>query len=123
LAAAHPEPATADDLAAVAVAYVLFALEHPALFRVMFAEPCDPTSPERVEAATVIMAYVNAIVTRAFPGVEVEGMATAVWALVHGLAFLFLDGKLDASSPEVVADRVRITVHAVLSASKNLAEA
>jgi uncharacterized protein YhhL (DUF1145 family) len=98
-------------------------LEHPALFRVMFAEPCDPTSPERVEAAAVIMEYVDAIVRRAFPGVEVAGMATAAWALVHGLAFLFLDGKLDASSPELVADRVRVTVHALLSASKHLAEA
>jgi AcrR family transcriptional regulator len=123
LAAAHPEPATADDLAAVAVAYVRFALEHPAMFRVMFAEPCDPTSPERVQAAAVITAYVAAIVGGAFPGADADGMATAVWALVHGLAFLFLDGKLDASSPEVVADRVRVTVHAVLSASMYLVKA
>lgn len=45
LAAAHPTPITAEDLAAIAIAYVQFALARPGLFRVMFAEPCDPTSP------------------------------------------------------------------------------
>jgi AcrR family transcriptional regulator len=116
LATAHPEPSTPDDLAAVAVAYVRFALEHPALFRAMFAEPCDPTNPQRVQATAAITAYVGAIVERAFPGAEPAGMSTAVWALVHGLAFLFLDGKLDSSTPDVVADRIRVTVHAVLAA-------
>ncbi|WP_069869571.1 hypothetical protein [Streptomyces malaysiensis] len=42
------------------------------------------------------------------------GLATAVWALVHGLAFLHLDAKFDTSTPEVVADRVRAAVHAHL---------
>src|ERR1700716_1493086 len=44
LTAAHAEPSSIDDLAAVAVAYVRFALERPALFRVMFSEPCDRDS-------------------------------------------------------------------------------
>ena len=115
LAAAHPEPSTPDDLTAVAVAYVRFALDHPALFRAMFAEPCDPADAERVEATAVIGVYVGALVRRVFPEADPEGMATAVWAMVHGLAFLHLDGKLDASSPEVVAKRVRAAVHAVLN--------
>src|SRR3984957_468444 len=42
LAAAHPSPSTSEDLAAVADAYVQFALQRPALFRVMFSEACDP---------------------------------------------------------------------------------
>ena len=41
LAAAHPSPSTAQQLASVATAYVQFALERPALFRIMFGEPCD----------------------------------------------------------------------------------
>lgn len=117
LAAAHPAPSTPDDLAAIAVAYVQFALQRPGLFRVMFVEPCDPTSPERVAATTAITGYVESIVQHAFPDADLEGMSTAVWALVHGLAFLHLDGKLDASSPDVVADRVRAAVHAVIAAS------
>jgi hypothetical protein len=45
-------------------------------------------------------------------------LATAIWALVHGLAFLFLDRKLDASSPSVVAERVRAAIDALLAATK-----
>jgi AcrR family transcriptional regulator len=117
LAAAHPSPSTPDDLAAVAVAYVRFALEHPALFRVMFGEPCDRDSDERVAATAAISEYVGAIVRQSFPGANEEAMTIAVWGLVHGLAFLHLDGKLDASSPAVVSARVRAAVHAVLAAS------
>lgn len=117
LAAAHPAPSTADDLAAVANAYVRFALCRPALFRVMFGEPCDHLSPERVAATQAIAAYVDAIVARAFPGAEREAMSTAVWALVHGLAFLFLDGKLKANDDAAVARRVRAAVRAVIASS------
>ncbi|MEU9055615.1 TetR/AcrR family transcriptional regulator [Streptomyces sp. NPDC048384] len=124
LAAVHPAPATPDDLAAVAVVYVQFALDHPALFRAMFAEPCDPTSAERVAATAVITAYVQGIVRDAFPGADnSEALSTTVWALVHGLAFLHLDGKLDSSTPEVVADQVRASVHALFSAAPALSQA
>ncbi|MFB6895625.1 TetR/AcrR family transcriptional regulator [Streptomyces hydrogenans] len=118
LSAAHPAPSTPDDLAAVAVAYVQFALAHPPLFRAMFAEPCDPTSEERVAATEAISEYVRGIVRDAFPGAEdTDALSTTVWALVHGLAFLHLDGKLDASTPEIVAKQVRASVFALFSAS------
>ncbi|MFH9938391.1 TetR/AcrR family transcriptional regulator [Streptomyces murinus] len=115
LAAAHPSPTTPDELAAVAVAYVRFALDRPALFRVMFAEPCDPDDEERVGATTAISEYVHGIVRGAFPGADPDVLSTTVWALVHGLAFLHLDGKLDASTPEGVADRVRAAVRALFT--------
>ncbi|QSE95420.1 TetR/AcrR family transcriptional regulator [Rhodococcus pseudokoreensis] len=118
LAAAHPVPTTADDLAAIAIAYVQFALARPGLFRVMFAEPCDPTNPERVAATTAIHEYVKSIVQQAFPTADPDAMADAVWALVHGLAFLHLDGKFSADS---VSDRVRAAVHAILGASGSFA--
>jgi hypothetical protein len=44
-------------------------------------------------------------------------LATAVWALVHGLAFLHLDGKLDARTPSIVADRVTAAIKALLTAT------
>jgi AcrR family transcriptional regulator len=115
LAEAHPAPRTPADLATVAVAYVQFALAHPALFRVMFSEPCDPGNDERAAATAVISAYVDGLVRRAVPGngADFDALAIAVWALVHGLAFLHLDGKLDASDPEAIADRVSGAVHAV----------
>ncbi|MEU7340349.1 TetR/AcrR family transcriptional regulator [Streptomyces sp. NPDC007074] len=115
LATAHPSPTTADDLAAVAVAYVQFALDHPALFRAMFAEPCDPTSEERVAATAVISEYVRNIVRGAFPDADADALATTVWALVHGLAFLHLDGKLDTATPEIVERQVRTAVTALFT--------
>ncbi len=117
LATAHPSPSRPDDLAAVAVAYVRFALDHPALFRVMFAEPCDPADEERAAATAVISEYLRGIVHRAFPGGDPDALSTTVWALVHGLAFLHLDGKLDTSTPETVDAQVRATVHALFTAS------
>jgi AcrR family transcriptional regulator len=117
LAAAHPSPSTPDDLAAVAIAYVQFALRRAALFRVMFGEPCDRDSSERVAATAAISEYVGAIVRQSFPGANAEAMSIAIWGLVHGLAFLHLDGKLDASTPGVVSARVRAAVHALLTAS------
>ncbi|MFE5033845.1 TetR/AcrR family transcriptional regulator [Streptomyces sp. NPDC056683] len=117
LLAAHPAPTTPDELAAVAVAYVRFALDRPALFRVMFAEPCDPNSEERVAATAAISEYVRGVVRGAFPGADADALSVTVWALVHGLAFLHLDGKLDAATPELVADQVRTAVRALFTAS------
>ncbi|MFE7333770.1 MULTISPECIES: TetR/AcrR family transcriptional regulator [Streptomyces] len=117
LTKAHPAPSTPDELASVAVAYVRFALEHPALFRAMFAEPCDPTSEERVAATEAISQYVRSIVGATFPDVDADALSTTVWALVHGLAFLHLDGKLDSSTPEIVTAQVDSAVHALFNAS------
>ncbi|MGY5057907.1 TetR/AcrR family transcriptional regulator [Streptomyces sp. 900105755] len=117
LLAAHPAPTTPDELAAVAVAYVRFALDRPALFRVMFAEPCDPNSEERVAATAAISEYVRGVVRGAFPGADADALSVTVWALVHGLAFLHLDGKLDSATPELVADQVRTAVRALFTAS------
>jgi AcrR family transcriptional regulator len=117
LAAAHPSPATPEQLAGVAVAYVQFALQRPALFRIMFGEPCDRDDNERVAATAAVSLYVRGIVEGVFPDDDAEALATAIWALVHGLAFLHLDGKLDAANPTAVAERVTVAIHALLTAT------
>jgi AcrR family transcriptional regulator len=117
LAAAHPFPSTAAQLTSVGVAYVQFALERPALFRLMFGEPCDRDNEERIVATAAVTLYLREIVGRVFPKADAEAMATATWALVHGLAFLHLDGKLDASTPSAVADRVTAAIDALLGAT------
>src|ERR1700716_2839139 len=117
LAAAHPSPSTPEQLASVATAYVQFALERPALFRIMFTEPCDRDNHERVAATAAVSEYVRAIVERTFPQADAEALATAIWALVHGLAFLHLDGKLDAPNPTAVAERVTAAINALLTAT------
>jgi AcrR family transcriptional regulator len=115
LAVAHPSPSTPEQLASVAIAYVQFALERPALFRIMFGEPCDHDNDERVAATAAVSQYVRAIVERTFPQGDTDALATAVWALVHGLAFLYLDGKLDASTPSAVAERITAAIEALLA--------
>jgi AcrR family transcriptional regulator len=117
LAAAHPAPSTPEQLADVAVAYVSFAVERPALFRIMFSEPCDRDNDERVAATAAVTLYLREIVARAFPGSDPEALAPAIWALVHGLAFLYLDGKLDATDPAAVDARVSAAVAAILGIS------
>jgi AcrR family transcriptional regulator len=117
LAAAHPSPSTPEQLASVAIAYVQFALERPALFRIMFGEPCDRDNDERVAATAAVSAYVRSIAQRTFPQADPDALATAIWALVHGLAFLYLDGKLDAPTSSAVADRVTAAIHALLTAT------
>jgi AcrR family transcriptional regulator len=118
LGAAHPAPSTAEQLADVAVAYVRFAIERPALFRIMFSEPCDRDNDERVAATAAVTLYLREIVARAFPDSDPEALAPAIWALVHGLAFLHLDGKLDAADPAAVDAHVSDAVAAVLGASR-----
>jgi AcrR family transcriptional regulator len=121
LAAAHPSPSTPGQLASVAVAYVQFALDRPALFRIMFGEPCDRDNDERAGATAAVSSYLRGIVERVFPDADAESMENAIWALVHGLAFLHLDGKLDAPTPSVVADRVTAAIQALLAAGTGTA--
>jgi AcrR family transcriptional regulator len=115
LTAAHPSPSTDEQLTSVAVAYVQFALDRPAMFRIMFGEACDRDNDERVLATAAVSLYVRELVARSFPDADADALATAVWALVHGLAFLHLDGKLDAKDRTAVADRVTAAIHALLT--------
>jgi AcrR family transcriptional regulator len=117
LAAAHPSPSTPEQLTSVAIAYVQFAIERPALFRIMFGEPCDRDNDERIAATAAVTLYLREIVGRVFPEADADAMATATWALVHGLAFLHLDGKLDAPTPSAVAERVTAAIQALLTAT------
>jgi AcrR family transcriptional regulator len=117
MAAAHAAPATPDDLVAIGIAYVEFALRRPALFQLMFGAPCDRENAERVAATMAVGELVRGGVRASFPDSDVEAMSNAVWSLVHGLAFLHLDGKFDASQPVAVSDRVGAAIRAILTAS------
>jgi AcrR family transcriptional regulator len=117
MAAASPSLTTAEDLAEVGVAYVEFALRKPALFQVMFGDSCDRDNQERVAATAAIWDLVSRAVRACFPHADLVAMSNAIWSLVHGLAFLHLDGKFDATSAAAVSERVRVAVCTVLTAS------
>ncbi|UUV30230.1 WHG domain-containing protein [Amycolatopsis roodepoortensis] len=108
-------PASAADLAELAVAYVDFALRRPALFRLMFGNACDTGSEERVRAAADIHELLRLAMARVFSEPS-DALASAGWALAHGLAYLFLDGKLQMESDDEVAEHVRAAFTAILAA-------
>lgn len=116
LAADGALPSTPEDLSDLAVAYVEFALRRPALFRVMFGNACDEGSEERVQAAAAIHDLLRGAASRVFPDSDADALASAGWALAHGMAYLHMDGKLAARSPEEVAERVRTAFAAIISA-------
>ena len=112
LAAATALPAPpAARLRAQGVAYVLFAVDHPARFRVAFrpemGEPfagladADGALPDDVTAFRQLVRAVRDL-EPAVP--DPAGFAVAMWSLVHGLASLLLDGPLRA----VAGDRARV---------------
>ncbi|MER7606791.1 WHG domain-containing protein [Nocardioides sp. NPDC127503] len=109
-------PESAAELGEFAVAYVEFALRRPALFRVMFGNACDTGSEERVQAAAEIHDLLALAMTRVFPDVDADALASAGWALAHGMAYLYMDGKLQAQSVNEVGDRVRAAFAAILAA-------
>ena len=109
-------PSSVPELAELGVAYVGFALRRPALFRLMFGRECDDANDQRVRAAAELHELLAAVMANVFPGADPAALATAGWALAHGLAFLHLDGKLPAAAPDEAAARVRSSFEAVFSA-------
>jgi AcrR family transcriptional regulator len=83
------------------VAYVTFAVEHPAHFEVMFTPALVDETDELLAAArAATFAELRAGVDSmsGSSGAEDAGAAVvAAWALVHGIATLGLTGNLDAS--------------------------
>ncbi len=108
-------PASLPDLAEFAVTYVAFALRRPALFRVMFGKPCDSADDERVKAADALHQLMADALDKVFPAADASALASAGWGLAHGLACLYLDGKLQADSEGEVAERVRGAFLAITS--------
>jgi AcrR family transcriptional regulator len=85
--------------AAVGAAYVGFALDRPAHFRIMFRS--EHVDLSRHEAAKVCADRAFSVLTSVIGGRSPAGapvdMAEVIasWSLAHGLATLFLEGKLD----------------------------
>jgi AcrR family transcriptional regulator len=86
---------------AMGVAYIEFAVANPSHYRVMFGGFVDPraSDPElAAEAAGAFQALVDALAALqregAVHGDDTVSMARFVWAVVHGVAMLAIDGQL-----------------------------
>ena len=95
---------------AMGVAYVTFAVDHPSHYRVMFGGHIDRAGvrdPElSKEGAGAFQALVDAIISlqkqgvvRADPSLQ---LAQYIWANVHGVAMLAIDGLLKQPFTDVV---------------------
>jgi AcrR family transcriptional regulator len=83
-------------LVASAAAYVNFALDQPGVFRIMFRpEVCDPARFSAVQASGARARDELDRLSGIVHGENAHAtMATILWAHVHGLAGLLLDGPL-----------------------------
>jgi len=90
-----------EGLDAMGIAYVQFAITHPAHYRVMFGGFIDsgikdPEFEEQASAAFQVL--VDALIALQREGLvrrdEPRQLAQFVWATVHGVAMLGIDGQL-----------------------------
>jgi AcrR family transcriptional regulator len=99
--AKRPKATLVQSMAILGVAYVEFAIAHPALFRAMFhsavAERSSPHSLDAAAGATLDV-LVSAVERGQAAGeirkAPARDLALAAWSLVHGLAMLAVDGQL-----------------------------
>ena len=107
LGAAQAEAGATKGFNAVGRAYITFALDNPALFRLIFANspdhsPLDWNSDDPDTMPLLCMPAVREVAAR-------EGEAAArlfalrAWALVHGLAVLLLDRQVKADDATIDA--------------------
>ena len=91
-------------------AYVRFALDHPALFRLMMGRfrgmPGEPGAPQSA-GLRLLVDNVAALSSPDVPPAEQKLRALQSWALVHGLAMLMLDGIVPAD--EALIDAVIVS--------------
>jgi AcrR family transcriptional regulator len=103
---------TADErLCKGGCAYVSFVLDNPNLYRLMGSVPVASRSkyPELEAAAKAPAASLNELVeTRFGEALSIEAKAEyahTIWALVHGIGLLAIDGRLTRAQALVLADR------------------
>ena len=105
------------------MAYVLFAVQHPSHFRVMFGPHFPRPSPRaerpRGNAFGLLVQCLRRASRRgALRAGTPMALALAAWSLVHGLASLLVDRDAGASGGQVVDPEARATSRSRLVAWK-----
>jgi AcrR family transcriptional regulator len=95
---------------AMGLAYVEFAAQHPSHYRVMFGgfiESCSKDAEFMHEATAAFQVLVDALVEQQQAGLVRRDdpiiMARFVWAIVHGIAMLVIDGQLRGNDEDGTA--------------------
>jgi AcrR family transcriptional regulator len=108
-----------DQATPVSSAYIDFAFEHPAAYRLMFelTQPNEADYPDLVRAASRARRTLRTFVDRSIATGLIEDdhpevVAHAYWAAIHGLVVLQLAGKLGST---VSFDAVRKSIFGALA--------
>ncbi len=110
-----------DPLSAMGMAYVRFALSRRGVFRLMFGpELAERTNyPELKSAADQAFEWLQGGVRDRWRATQDSHLAAiAAWALVHGLAQLFLDGVLAETQAEAITEAITAARGRVVSDPK-----
>jgi len=100
------EKGSVASIVAGGLGYLQFALDHPALFRMMFVHDPDlrprPVAEETGRAcfSNLLMAVSEHFDMTGRGGQDPMPIALKLWALVHGLASLKIDGALKVIAPD-----------------------
>ncbi len=116
------EPDLKNLLVATGIAYVRFALSHPAQFQLMFQGALLDHTTERLQAAGPAAFAIYTETYSAVTGQKVETSPRKTsdpgvllyWALVHGLATLGIQGQLGPNRGQAAITRLLVMVRAVL---------
>jgi AcrR family transcriptional regulator len=127
--ACRPGVAPTEALELAGIAYVQFACDHPAHFRIMFRP--ELVSLKNRDNANVspqggfdrIRDLSAQFLKAGFPeSVGVDVLSTLFWSISHGLSCLLLDGPLVMRTPEFMKDQKR-TIAQVVRAGRLMVEA
>jgi AcrR family transcriptional regulator len=109
---------SAEELRALGVAYIEYAVAHPAHLRVMFSpEVADKTRyPELQRAADAVHDMLHGGIEKAQrEGSIVRGdpnpLAFAAWSMVHGCATLLIDGQARQTPPRTLIETAVRALH------------
>lgn len=96
-----------EGFEAMGVAYVRFAIAHPSHYRVMFGgfvEACAKDEELVAEASAAFQVLVDALVSQQQASLIIQDdpqlLAQFIWAVVHGVAMLAIDGQLRGQDAE-----------------------
>jgi AcrR family transcriptional regulator len=121
LSAAASGPGTnLERLGRIGGAYVSFAIENPATFRLLFRPELRGTTPAAGDSGQAAYAVLLEAVRACLASREAVGDSRALsltaWSTVHGLATLLLDGPLhDHLAPGELSDSLARNVTSVLA--------
>jgi AcrR family transcriptional regulator len=114
-----------SGLAAMGTAYVSFAVAHPSHYRVMFGADIVATEDAQLaeEGPRAFQVLVEAIAALQEQNLarhdDARQMALFVWAAVHGVAMLAIDGRL-GSEPAAVESLTHYTTERIRAATAPL---